>query len=303
MAGILLRIGVDGQLWSYDRIADEWIEIQRRLLGPSRAGMWSDNTSTPRDGGGVTSSRLSGGRSHRAHTSCTATDGRSRCCPSGSKVVEPGDLRSTSVGSAAIPRRSRRARRARYRGACRSDRRDAAMPYDGSACRTRYPCSAGRPGSGAYGPVDHRRHRDRSIRAECPSTPTRQVPHPRARMRTVARHPETLRHPVSCESRPGSLDRNDASRPGGISTGLQRKSIAADTAVTHAAVAAAREPGPANPRDHRSDHAQNRQGCGPRHRRLALPRPLRRIDAAGGQGLSVTIGSGGMDGFPDGLSG
>ncbi len=39
MAGLILRIRVDGRIWDYDEIAEEWRVIRERLMGPIAAGL------------------------------------------------------------------------------------------------------------------------------------------------------------------------------------------------------------------------------------------------------------------------
>lgn len=40
MAGVILRIRVDGKIWGYDEVADQLRLIQQRLMGPIRAGIY-----------------------------------------------------------------------------------------------------------------------------------------------------------------------------------------------------------------------------------------------------------------------
>jgi hypothetical protein len=40
MAGVILRIRVDGNVWDFDKVADQWRVIGKRLMGPFAAGQW-----------------------------------------------------------------------------------------------------------------------------------------------------------------------------------------------------------------------------------------------------------------------
>ena len=42
MASVILRIRVDGKVWGYDEVAEQWRVVRERLMGPIDAGVRGD---------------------------------------------------------------------------------------------------------------------------------------------------------------------------------------------------------------------------------------------------------------------